>query len=187
MSEIKPVHQQRREFDEWEDIPKDTYDMRVNGKYQVRILYPAAAYEALQKENERLKVDLYGMQEAKKARFNISKANQEEAHKLLNEACDDNAMKQQTIISLKYEIDGMHDLNAAQANRIEELLKTNNEQDLLIKSLMSTAGLLGSEAQAKRIAHLEYKIDELMLEWCPDEMTQEQLENYANHQRKASL
>lgn len=51
MNKIKPVYQQRREFDEWEDIPKDTYDMRVNGKYQVRILYPAAAYEALQKEN----------------------------------------------------------------------------------------------------------------------------------------
>lgn len=44
-----------------------------------------------------------------------------------------------------------------------------------------------SAAQAKRIAHLEYKIDELMLEWCPDEMTPEQLENYAKHQRKVSL
>lgn len=48
----KPVYQQRREFDEWEDIPKDTYDMRVNGKYQVRILYPAADFEALKAENE---------------------------------------------------------------------------------------------------------------------------------------
>ena len=86
-------------------------------------LYYSTDYEALQKENERLKVDLYGMKEAKKAQFNISKANQEESRKLLNEAFDDNVMKQQTIISLKYEIDGMQDLNATQAKRIEEHLE----------------------------------------------------------------
>jgi hypothetical protein len=42
-------------------------------------------------------------------------------------------------------------------------------------------------AQAKRIAHLEYKIDELMLEWCPDEMTPEQIANYAAHQVKVVI
>ena len=56
--------------------------------------------------------------------------------------------------------------------RIRKVLQKHRERDA---------------AQAKRIAHLEYKIDELMLEWCPDEMTPEQLENYAKHQRKASL
>lgn len=32
-------------------------------------------------------------------------------------------------------------------------------------------------------APLQYKIDELMLEYCPNEMTEEQLENYEKHQR----
>ena len=135
MSEIKPVScneqpvssyepvYQSQTGGEWHDVTDKEYTFRreLSGVYKTRILYPAAAYEALQKENKRLKVDLYGMQEAKKAQFNISKANQEESRKLLNEAFDDNAMKQQTIISLKYEIDGMHDLNVTQAIRIAEL------------------------------------------------------------------
>ena len=32
-------------------------------------------------------------------------------------------------------------------------------------------------------APLQYKIDELMLEYCPNEMTAEQLENYEKHQQ----
>ena len=35
---------------------------------------------------------------------------------------------------------------------------------------------------ADHIDQLEYKIDELMLEYCPDEMTKEQMENWAKHQ-----
>lgn len=32
---------------------------------------------------------------------------------------------------------------------------------------------------------LQAKIDSLMLEYCPDEMTPEQIENWKQHQRKA--
>jgi len=34
-----------------------------------------------------------------------------------------------------------------------------------------------------RIAELEARIDQLMLEYCPDEMTPEQLERWGAHQR----
>lgn len=37
--------------------------------------------------------------------------------------------------------------------------------------------------QQDKIAALEAKIDALMLEYCPDEMTKEQLGNWAAHQR----
>lgn len=99
MSEIKPVYQQRREFDEWEDIPKDTYDMRVNGKYQVRILYPAAAYEALQKENE----DLKG-----KLRYSVMAADAEarfaDEYKLQSEAQAKRIDQQDEIIKATLEV-----------------------------------------------------------------------------------
>ncbi len=39
--------------------------------------------------------------------------------------------------------------------------------------------------QAQRIAELEARIDELMLEYCPDEMTEEQKQNWAKHQAPA--
>lgn len=153
MSEIKPVYETRETFRlDWIEVDEERYNRRIEDTelYEGRILYPAAAYEALQKENERLKVDLYGMQEAKKAQFNIRKANQEEAHKLLNEACDDNAMKQQTIISLKYEINGMHDLNAAQAKRIEDLTAKSelkaHKMRIEIEALRKQVETLGHKA-----------------------------------------
>lgn len=51
---------------------------------------------------------------------------------------------------------------AAQAKQIADLLKTNDEQDLLISSLMSTAGLLGSEAQVKEIESLRKQVEMLL-------------------------
>jgi len=44
-----------------------------------------------------------------------------------------------------------------------------------------------NEQQAKRIAHQQYLIDTLMLEYCPDEMTEEQWENWKSHQRRVEL
>jgi len=40
--------------------------------------------------------------------------------------------------------------------------------------------------QERRINHLQAKIDELMLEYCPDEMTEEQMENWGKHQQPSS-
>jgi chromosome segregation ATPase len=39
----------------------------------------------------------------------------------------------------------------------------------------------------RKIAHQQFLIDSLMIEYCPDEMTVEQLENWKVHQRKAEL
>lgn len=36
----------------------------------------------------------------------------------------------------------------------------------------------------KKIESLECKIDSLMLEYCPEEMTDEQFENWASHQKR---
>ena len=35
----------------------------------------------------------------------------------------------------------------------------------------------------KKLAAAQAKIDALMLEYCPDEMTQEQIDNWVRHQR----
>lgn len=56
MSEIKPVYQRRIQDDDWQEIEHSEYvEFSERGKFQTRILYPAAAYEALQKENAELK------------------------------------------------------------------------------------------------------------------------------------
>lgn len=55
MSEIKPVYQVKPRFD-WQEVDKDAFDDEVSkGALETRILYPAAAYEELNKENEELK------------------------------------------------------------------------------------------------------------------------------------
>ena len=38
----------------------------------------------------------------------------------------------------------------------------------------------------KQIAHQQAKIDSLMLEYCPNEMTQDQIDNWGKHQVKSS-
>ena len=44
------------------------------------------------------------------------------------------------------------------------------------------------EAQAEReLAAAQARIDELMLEYCPDEMTEEQLEEWSKHQRAVKV
>ncbi len=44
-----------------------------------------------------------------------------------------------------------------------------------------------SEIDARTIEAMQYKLDELMFEYCPDEMTPEQIENYAAHQVKVVI
>ena len=38
--------------------------------------------------------------------------------------------------------------------------------------------------QGRRINHLQAKIDQLMLEYCPEEMTEEQIAEWGKHQRQ---
>ena len=55
MSEIKPVYQRYCSDGKWLDINQARYVEEVEADCaETRILYPAAAYEALQKENENL-------------------------------------------------------------------------------------------------------------------------------------
>lgn len=44
-----------------------------------------------------------------------------------------------------------------------------------------------NEQQVKYIAHQQFLIDTLMIEYCPDEITEEQWENWKIHQRKVEL
>lgn len=58
MSDIKPVHQTKDSFcSEWVEVDEERYNRRMEAteNYEGRILYPAAAYESLQKENAELK------------------------------------------------------------------------------------------------------------------------------------
>lgn len=41
----------------------------------------------------------------------------------------------------------------------------------------------GAASRDAEIACLQSRIDEFMLEYCPDEMTKEQLDSWAKHQR----
>jgi len=59
MSEIKPVYQRYCSDGKWLDINQARYVEEVEADCaETRILYPAAAYEALQKENAELKEDV---------------------------------------------------------------------------------------------------------------------------------
>lgn len=57
-------------------------------------------------------------------------------------------------------------------------------------AMLTNAGVIEcmvrNKSVAEYIAELEAKIDALMLEYCPDEMTPEQIENWGKHQRRVS-
>ena len=43
------------------------------------------------------------------------------------------------------------------------------------------------EELEKEKDHLQFLLDSVMLEYCPDEMTEEQIENWSKHQKKSNL
>lgn len=49
--------------------------------------------------------------------------------------------------------------------------------------IASAAWEAGAASRDAEIAYLQSRIDELMLEYCPNEMTKDQLDNWAEHQR----
>lgn len=56
MTEIKPLYQRRIQDDDWQEIDRSEYvEFSERGKFQTRILYHAAAYESLQKDNQDLR------------------------------------------------------------------------------------------------------------------------------------
>ena len=50
--------------------------------------------------------------------------------------------------------------------------------------LAANAWNTATRVEADGIADLQYRIDQLMLEYCADEMTEPQLENWAAHQKR---
>ncbi len=76
--------------------------------------------------------------------------------------------------------------NEINQNLIEHI--NNNGETVYIEFRMSTPPPnhgwepLYTAPQPDRVAELQAKIDKLMLEYCPNEMTKEQLDNWAKHQ-----
>lgn len=68
--------------------------------------------------------------------------------------------------------DSIHEMNnAAYVTAIVNLNEKNRQQAERIAEL------------TKEVDVKQAKIDALMLEYCPEEMTQEQIDNWASHQR----
>lgn len=77
---------------------------------------------------------------------------------------------------------------AGAASRDAEVAELNEHIEYLLSRDKAWADIDSlKEQQLARydaeISYLQYRIDELMLEYCPNEMTEEQLANWAAHQR----
>lgn len=60
-----------------------------------------------------------------------------------------------------------------------ELMKRAHERDMTLNDLINDV----LSDKIKAMDGLQYQIDELMFEYCPSEMSKEQLDNWAKHQR----
>ena len=78
------------------------------------------------------------------------------------------------VIELSGEAGRLRAENARLAAEIERLTKERDEARRTVK--------MAHEEGARQIATLQARIDELMLEYCPEEMTPEQLDEWARHQ-----
>lgn len=70
---------------------------------------------------------------------------------------------------------------AQQADQIKQLTSRDLEVARTIEDLLHSKHSL-----SEQLAAAQAKIDELMFEYCPSEMTPEQLLNYSNHQQAAT-
>ena len=88
MSEIKPVYQSQT-GGVWHDVTDKEYAFRreLSGVYQTRILYPAEAYEALQKENAELKEQIYLISQKLVASESLYKAYKEDSKRMYRNSC----------------------------------------------------------------------------------------------------
>lgn len=55
--------------------------------------------------------------------------------------------------------------------------------------LLSENNSLGRDNEVLKAekAHLQFLLDSVMIEYCPDEMTEEQMENWSKHQKKVDI
>lgn len=76
-------------------------------------------------------------------------------------------------LRLKAEENFHQQCNQVYINKVVELRNQYNESIKLV-----------TEEANKKNEHLQYRIDNLMLEYCPEEITVSQFANYAVHQKK---
>lgn len=157
MSEIKPVYQLRVRFNLWEDQTKKQYEDSKFGDGVPRILYPAAAYEALQKELEETRNHqrpFYWRDQNDKLK--AENAELKRNHKF---TCENLANTVPFIEELEQK-------NAAQANRISELenwanslFDTRTKNDREIESLRKQVEelLSASRLAITALAHTSQK------------------------------
>ena len=89
--------------------------------------------------------------------------------------------------------DAASSANKAISDLVEKALQAYNdidngehiEKDDVAQLLFDSAEAL--EEQQKEIVDQQFKIDSLMLEYCPKEMTQDQIDNWEKHQVKSSV
>jgi len=67
----------------------------------------------------------------------------------------------------------------------EDLKARDNKPQFNVRIVFETDAV--TESLRRNNEALQAKIDSLMLEYCPDEMTPEQIENYAAHQVKVVI
>jgi regulator of replication initiation timing len=74
-------------------------------------------------------------------------------------------------------------------NLLNEAYEDNSAKQRVIEELKYEIDGMTDENHTQRVLnnHLQFLLDSVMLEFCPDEMTEEQLENWSKHQQKSNL
>ena len=74
-------------------------------------------------------------------------------------------------------------------NLLNEAYEDNSAKQRVIEELKYEIDGMTDENQTQKVLnnHLQFLLDSVMLEFCPDEMTEEQMENWKKHQKKSNL
>lgn len=123
-----------------------------------RILYPAATYEA--KCNE--------VAQLEKENAVQTKCIAEQIEELLKNHV--NTIDEAAEFCRQYQIE---------VAQLREKLQIRDNQLASKKAVI--------EELEKGKDHLQFLLDSVMLEYCPEEMTEEQMENWSKHQKKSNL
>ena len=74
-------------------------------------------------------------------------------------------------------------------NLLNEAYEDNSAKQRVIEELKYEIDGMTDENQTQKVLnnHLQFLLDSVMLEFCPDEMTEEQMENWKKAQKKSNL
>ena len=90
---------------------------------------------------------------------------------------------------LREQIKCGHSMEIDSLARERDELMAENKRLKAIENIANEFGIVGFvdiEELREQLAAAQAKIDSLMLEYCPDEMTPEQIENWGKHQKAVS-